>query len=243
MFFASFGFHKEGVILVSLFHKYKHGLVIACYALCYMMAFRYLEQRQVFGFHVVHTVFDDMIPFCEYFIVPYLLWFPYMVGAVLYFIFINKNKHEYYQLSFNLMMGMTIFIVISYVYPNVQHLRPETFARSNVFTSLVSMLYQADTPTNVLPSIHVFNSLAIHLAIDSCEALQNKKWVRHASLMLTILIVLSTMFLKQHTVVDVCLGVTLALFGAIIFYPEQAQQVAEAENTYVYHRQHRHSGL
>ena len=61
-----------------------------------MLFFEYLERRPVRGFHVIDTVFDDYIPFCEYFIVPYLLWFPYQIVTVLYFIFRNKNKKEYY---------------------------------------------------------------------------------------------------------------------------------------------------
>ena len=72
-------------------------------------------------------IFDDMIPFCETFIIPYLLWFPYVVMTVVYFLFRNKNKKEYFQLIFNLMMGMTVFLVVSYIYPNVQYLRPAVF--------------------------------------------------------------------------------------------------------------------
>lgn len=191
------------------------------YCVIYMIIFAYLEGRPVRGFHVVHTVFDDMIPFCEYFIVPYLLWFPYMFITVLYFIFVNKNVKEYYQVSFNLMMGMTIFLIVSYVYPNIQHLRPTEFARDNIFVDMVIQLYKTDTSTNILPSIHVFNSLAIHKSITSCEALKKYRCIRYSSLILTTLIVLSTMFLKQHSVIDVFLGMTLALFGSIVFYPQK----------------------
>ena len=42
-------------------------------------------------FHVIHTALDDRIPFCEYFIVPYLLWFGYVAWAVGYFYFKNKD--------------------------------------------------------------------------------------------------------------------------------------------------------
>lgn len=210
--------------MTDLMKKYKHGLIIAVYSALYLLLFRYLETRTVYGYHVVHTVFDDYIPFCEYFIVPYLLWFPYMIMTVLYFIFINKNKREYYQLILNLMMGMTIFLIVSYVYPNILYLRPTEFPRDNIFTSLVQFIYRADTPTNVLPSIHVFNSLAIHMSLSNCEALRDKKWVRFGSLALTILIILSTMFLKQHSVIDVCLGSTLALFGYLFFYPQKSQE-------------------
>ena len=93
--------------------KYRHGLVIAVYSIIYILLFSYLEHRPVHSYHIVHTVFDDWIPFCEFFIVPYMLWFPYMILAVIYFIFFNKNKHEYYQLAFNLMMGMTVFLCLS----------------------------------------------------------------------------------------------------------------------------------
>lgn len=216
----------------SFFKKYRHGLVILTYAVVYILLFGYLEQRPVHGYHIVHTVFDDWIPFCEYFVVPYLLWFPYMFLAVLYFIFFNKNKHEYYQLISNLMMGMTVFLIVSYVYPNAQHLRPSEFARDNVFTHIVQWLYRTDTPTNILPSIHVFNSLAIHMSLTNCEALKEHKWIKRGSLTLTILIILSTMFLKQHSVIDVCMGSTLALFGFIIFYPQKSTERSR-NTTYV----------
>lgn len=215
------------LFLSEFFKKYKHGLVISVYSCIYLLFFFYLERMPVHGYHVVHTVFDDLIPFHEIFIVPYLLWFPYMIGTVLYFIFVNKNKREYYQLICNMMMGMTIFLIVSYVYPNVLHLRPTEFPRENIFTDMVRWLYRTDTSTNVLPSIHVFNSLAIHMALTSCGELKKHKWVRRSSLYLTVLIIMSTMFLKQHSVIDVCMGATLALFGYLVFYPQKAFEASE----------------
>ena len=208
--------------MAEFIKKYKHGMVILIYSILYIALFGYLEQRNVRVYHVVHTVFDDAIPFCEFFVVPYLLWFPYMIGAVLYFVFVNKNKHEYYQLVCNMMMGMTVFLIVSYVYPNVQHLRPAVFPRENIFTEIVRWLYRTDTPTNILPSIHVFNSLAVHMSLTNCESLRDRKRIRYGSLVLTILIIMSTMLLKQHSVIDVCMGATLALFGYLLFYPEKS---------------------
>lgn len=213
--------------MLRIYNKYKHGLLIMIYGIIYVVIFAYLEGRPVRRFHVVHTLFDEMIPFCELFIVPYLLWFPYIAVTVLYFIFINKNVKEYYQMTGNLIMGMTLFLIVSYVYPNIQHLRPEEFTRDNIFIDMVVKLYQTDTCTNILPSIHVFNSLAIHKAISSCEALKRKPLIQYSSLVLTILIILSTMFLKQHSVIDVFLGITLALFGSLVFYPQKEMVRAE----------------
>ncbi len=201
--------------------KYRHGFVIIAYGLFYVIMFSYLEHRPIHSYHIVHTVFDDWIPFCEVFIIPYLLWFPYMFVAIAYFIFFNKNKQEYYQLIFNLMMGMTVFLIVSYVYPNAQHLRPAEFPRDNIFTDMVKWIYRTDTPTNILPSIHVFNSLAIHMSLTNCESLQKHRGIKATSLILIVLIILSTMLLKQHSVIDVCMGSTLALFGFLVFYPRR----------------------
>lgn len=208
--------------MIQFIKKYKHGLVILIYATIYLMFFWYLERRPVRSFHVIDTVFDNYIPFCEYFIIPYLLWFPYQVLTIIYFVFFNKDKKEYYQLIFNLMMGMTVFLIVSYVYPNKLYLRPAEFSRDNLFTHAVQLLYKTDTPTNVLPSIHVFNSLAIHMSLTNCESLREYRSIRYGSLILTMLIILSTMFLKQHSVIDVCCGSTLALFGYLFFYPQKA---------------------
>ena len=101
--------------MLSKIKKYRHGFIIAIYFVAYLILFGYLEHRPVRAYHVVHTVFDDMIPFCEIFIIPYLLWFPYVILTVVYFLFRNKNKREYFQLIFNLMMGMTVFLVVSYI--------------------------------------------------------------------------------------------------------------------------------
>ena len=214
--------------MLSKIKKYRHGFIIAIYFVVYLILFGYLEQRPVRAYHVVHTVFDDMIPFCEIFIIPYLLWFPYVVITVVYFLFRNKNKKEYFQLIFNLMMGMTVFLVVSYIYPNVQYLRPAVFPRNNIFTQLIAEIYRTDTPTNILPSIHVFNSLAVYFAIHHCQALKDRKWLQRGALILSVLIILSTMFIKQHSVIDVCMGATLALFGFLVFYPRRVSVPSES---------------
>ena len=167
--------------MLSKIKKYRHGFIIAIYFVAYLILFGYLEQRPVRAYHVVHTVFDDMIPFCEIFIIPYLLWFPYVVITVVYFLFRNKNKKEYFQLIFNLMMGMTVFLVVSYIYPNVQYLRPAVFPRSNIFTRLVAELYRTDTPTNILPSIHVLIPSLFILPFITVQALKDRKWLQRGA--------------------------------------------------------------
>ena len=97
--------------------KFKHFLPVVVYGIFYLKCFQYLETHITKGYHLIHTPFDDMIPFCEFFVIPYFMWFGYIAWSVLYFGFCNKNRREYYQLIINLGIGMTAFLVISYLYP------------------------------------------------------------------------------------------------------------------------------
>lgn len=202
--------------------KYQHGFWILSFGIFYLICFHYLERRPVESLHIIHATLDDKIPFCEYFILPYFLWFPYIFITVLYFIAHTETKQELYQLTKNLCMGMGLFLIISFIYPNGHNLRPLYFPRDNIFVDMVKLLYQYDTATNILPSIHVFNSLAVHTAIWNCNKLGKYRSIQAGSLFLTISIILSTMFLKQHSVVDVSMGTGLALLGYMLFYREPA---------------------
>ena len=186
------------------------------YFLIYLPWFGYLEENVTTHFHVIHVALDDKIPFCEYFIIPYMLWFAYVAFGIAYFFF--KNKNEYYKLCAFLFTGMTIFLVISTVYPNGHYLRPTTFERDNIFVQAVQWLYSTDTPTNLFPSIHVYNSLGINMAVWHSENFKKNKPVRYGSAILCISIILSTMFLKQHSVFDVVTGVVLAAFMFSLVY-------------------------
>ena len=163
--------------------------------------FYYLEQHVTKSFHVIYTPFDDKIPFIEYFVVPYYLWFPFVVVPVLYFFF--KDRDEFYKTVKFMIIGMTIFLIFSTIYPNGQMLRPSTFERDNIFVDMVKQLYKVDTPTNIFPSIHVYNSICVYLAVRTSKHLQESKWIQRGTGILTFLIILSTVFLKQHSILDV----------------------------------------
>ena len=81
------------------------------------------------------------------------------------------------------------------------------------------MLYRTDTPTNVCPSIHVFNSMTLMLAYHRCRLFEEprRRWMRPAADVLCFSIVCSTMLLKQHSCIDVALGALLALVLDALF--------------------------
>lgn len=199
----------------AFLEKNKHGILLLYFAI-YLPWFGYLEKTVTTHFHVIHMAVDDYIPFCEYFIIPYLLWFFYVAWGVGYFYL--KDRSEYFRLCSVLFTGMTIFLVISTIYPNGHYLRPTEFARDNIFTDMVRQLYATDTSTNLFPSIHVYNSIAVNMAVWHCENFRKNKMVRYGSAFLMISIVLSTMFLKQHSVFDVLTGIVMAVFMYRVVY-------------------------
>lgn len=209
-------------ILKTKFSQYKHGLLLL-YFFLYFPWFGYLEKTVTTHFHVIHVALDDYIPFCEYFIIPYLAWFGYVAFGVCYFFF--KNKEEYYRLCTTLFTGMTIFLIVSTLYPNGHYLRPTYFDHNNICIQLVKWLYSTDTPTNLFPSIHVYNSICVNAAIWHSEDFKKHQAVRYGSAVLMVLIILSTMFLKQHSVFDVVTGTVLAVFLYSVVYNPNASLV------------------
>ena len=205
----------------ELIKKYKHAWILS-YLLLYLAWFGFLEKTVTTRFHVVHMAIDDYIPFCEYFIIPYMLWFGYVAVGVVYFFFTNVS--DYYKLCGFLFAGMTVFLMVSTIYPNGHYLRPSVFADDNIFTDMVQWLYSTDTATNLFPSIHVYNSIGIHIAVSRSEKLRRYKWIQLASGTLMVSIILSTMFLKQHSVFDVITAIILAVVVYSLVYGREWQQ-------------------
>ncbi len=199
----------------DFFSRYSHSWVFL-YLLIYLPWFTWLERTyaKLSDCNIIHTALDDKIPFCEYFVIPYFLWFLYVPLVILILFFTSKK--EFYQTCGFLFGGMTICLLICTFFPNGQNLRQyaDLTSRDNIFIQILSALYKTDTDTNVFPSIHVFNSIGIHIAVMKGSFFANKKWIKLSSFILCVLIILSTMFLKQHSVLD---GIGAGILAVIMY--------------------------
>ena len=206
------------------YEKYKHAIPLIIYAVIYLTWFVYLE-KTVVPKTIIHMKADDYIPFWEVFVIPYFLWFAYVSIVVLYCFF--KNKQEYCRACVFLFTGMSVFLIVSTLWPNGHHLRPYIMPRDNIFSSLVAHLYNMDTPTNLWPSIHVYNSIGAHLAVVHSQKLAKNKAIRSGSFILCVSIVLSTVFIKQHSMFDVLTAFVMAATMYVVVY--QADIVAHCQ--------------
>lgn len=166
----------------------------------YGIVFLVLERFLNVEYNVVYSPVDDLIPFCEVFIIPYYFWFLFIIGIHIYGFFFDVKTFKDYM--YYTILTYTLTVIIYIIYPTCQNLRPTEFARDNIFTDVVSFLYGFDTNTNVCPSLHVIGSFAVYFASRKSKAFSGLGW-RIAFFATAVLISASTVFLKQHSIVDV----------------------------------------
>lgn len=209
--------------------RLRQALPALIYLTVYLVWFYLIENMHGRDYTIIHMKADDKIPFCEVFIIPYLLWFFYVAWIMIYLFFTNtKDFHKCCKFLFT---GMTVFLVISTLFPNIHFLRPFSMPRDNIFTDLVRMLYHADTSTNLWPSIHVYNSLGALFAVVHNAKLGSNKPVKFGCFTLSVLIILSTVFLKQHSLFDVMTAFILAAIVYVFTY--RTELLSNLRNLYL----------
>lgn len=178
------------------------------FGVIYLIWFIILENVTFPEYHIIHCVLDDYIPFCEFFIVFYFSWFVYIPSIFIFLFF--KSKEEFYRLCAYMFSGMLFALFICTVYPNAQTLRMQSLD-NNVFSSLIKFIYTADTDANVFPSVHVFNSICAHICLVKSAYIRKGHPIKAVSLIWSVLICLSTVFVKQHSTVDLIGGLVMAV--------------------------------
>ena len=158
--------------------------------------------------HIIFSRLDLYIPFVKEFIIPYIFWYFYVSGTVLYFGF--KSKNDYYKLISLLTFGEIVALTVYFLYPQCQKLQP-VITQTDIFSRTIKYLYSIDAPNDVCPSLHVFNSIVVHLCIVKSTLFKDNKTIKISSFIAMILICASTVLIKQHSIVDVFWGTVLAL--------------------------------
>lgn len=195
--------------------EYSH-LKLLLYWPIYGLMFYFVERvYNPGGYIVMHCALDDAIPFCEYFLIPYLFWFVYLIGTLAYTLFLDRDGFR--RMMWFIILTYSVTLLIYLLFPTCQHLRPHTFARDNPFTRFVAYFYRFDTNTNVCPSLHVIGSFAACFALWNTERFSSKSW-RAANVVCCVLICISTVFMKQHSVLDVAAALPLCLGGYVLCY-------------------------
>ena len=109
----------------------------------------------------VNVPFDDSIPFIEYFVVPYMLWYGYIFAVSVYLLV--KSKEGFINMYIAFIAGMAVCYITSFIFPLYfdRSNSPMLYARDNIFTDLCIIYHDGDAPTTIMPSLHVYMSIVL----------------------------------------------------------------------------------
>jgi hypothetical protein len=194
--------------------EYRHVLLLGGWIAYFALYFLTENLIPYENCHEVRCVLDDFIPFCEVFVVPYLLWFCLVAGSLLYLFLYDIPNFR--RLSIYIMITQAGAMLFYILWPNIQLLRPEEMPRENFFTRVISFVYQFDTPTGVLPSLHAAYSIAILSVFWHRK--ETALWWRILLPCLVVLIISATFLIKQHSVLDAVAALPLCAVGEYVLF-------------------------
>ncbi len=149
--------------------------------------------------YALHSPLDDRIPFCEWFVIPYVGWYLLIVVSLLYFALYNTENFK--NLQKYIIITQAVAMVCYIVFPTRQDLRPVEFPQVNLLTDILQVIYTFDTNTGVCPSLHVAYSLGI--ASTWLREKSASKFIKVFVVVFVFFVCLSVVFVKQHSVIDV----------------------------------------
>ena len=196
--------------------EYRHLWLLlfwAGYAVVFTLIERYFTAEV---YYPMHCAIDDLIPFSEIFVVPYVSWYFYLMFAHLYLL--GRDVEAFKKMMRFFIITYAYAILFCLVFPNCQDMRPVSFNSDNILTRIMAVIYTLDTSTNVSPSMHVLGTCAATFALITTKGFSTP--LRKAALIvLSVLICVSTVFVKQHSILDiaaavpVCVAAWFACFG------------------------------
>ena len=183
-------------------------LLFALYTGCFFLT----EQINTRDAVTLHCFIDDLIPFSRYAVLPYCLWFIDM-PATLLFMYLRKDRDDFFDAVMTCHLCMICALPIYLLFPTQLDLRPASVPGNDLFSIWTRFIYTVDNSKNVCPSLHV-----------AVSYLMARDWLKYGDRRqgmfmpgLNIIICISTLFLKQHSFIDVIGGVLWAIFIETVY--------------------------
>ena len=192
---------------------YRHLWMLSFWIL-YLILYVVVEDAVTTDYWVSYLPLDDKIPFLPGFILAYVLWYPFLIFPVVVML-LKNDRRAFIRYGAFIIAGFSISLTICMIWPNCQLLRPAVVDTSNLCGWLVNAIYTADTPTNVLPSMHVVGCMGVLAAVFDSQYL---KKARIPSVIVAATICAATVFVKQHSILDVFAALALSLVLYLVIY-------------------------
>ena len=207
----------------SLRSKLKPHLWFQAYWVIYLIWFFWLDLTIKNPKYIIHSPIDDLIPFNEWFIFPYCSWFVLLaaVTAMLWW----YDTESYDKLCLMMFSGMTLCLMIYMILPNGLDIRPtaEAIGRDNLAMRIMQLIWKADSSVNVCPSIHCQSSGCMALAFSQSKLAKHRPTLKAVAWVWAGFICLSTVFTKQHSIIDVVCGLVLVAVWVPFLYGKKTK--------------------
>jgi len=175
-----------------------------------IQACSYFTLKSIITTYNIIPVSNFELPLCKHFIYIYNSWYPFIFLTS--FIIYKEQYSNYKKLIISLLISSVISHITFIVYPTMI-IRPNIDI-TTITDALLKLTYTLDTPAvNCLPSVHcLFCFISIYYISKSSITTKHKFFINFYS----ILIILSTLFTKQHLLIDLILAFIYAIIGIII---------------------------
>lgn len=170
------------------------------------------------------TSLDNAIPFVPQMVIFYVyLFYPLVILTMLYFAFVEYKKG--YALGWSLVAINAIAVAIYIVFPVSTFWYRQTLLAhpivGNFWADQVYKVFAGDTSFNCFPSLHAAISTICFYAWFRYAKIKPSKATKTAAIAALVIVagvILSTLFIKQHYIVDEIVGIALAgIVGTLVF--------------------------
>lgn len=164
--------------------------------------------------HSVAIGIDSKIPLISWWSVIY--YGCYISWIAFYIIACRESKKVCYYFVCAEAIAKLICFVVYVLYPTQMMERAEVVKSlgDSFFDNICALIYQSDKPYNLFPSIHCLASWIGFRGV--CWNTKSALWLKIFAGVLAVLVFLSTLFTRQHYIVDIFAGVLVVEIGIFI---------------------------
>ncbi len=192
--------------------KIEYKPLILTVALIVFQSFCYFVSKFFEGNpNLIGGVIDSKIPFNIWFIIPYCVWY-LLIFLIPYYLY-KKDKNIFIKYIISYLFCTVIANILFIIYPTYVD-RPIVIGNS-ILELITRIVFWVDTPAqNCFPSLHCAVSMLFILYMFECK--KCPLYLKILTLIISILIMIATLYTKQHVFIDLLSGDILAIVSYII---------------------------
>ena len=153
---------------------------------------------------------DDKIPFLPWTVLIYCFWFPLIAFYPL--IVFRTDPYSCCAYLMTMILEVVLSVVCYLIYPTSfqRPVPPDGF-----WGNFMKLIYRGSyRGLNCAPSLHCSSCFLVICVSCTCEGMN--LWVRIFTILIAVMIVMSTLTTKQHTLIDVLTAVPLFAISRIL---------------------------